>query len=503
MSSWWWGWPRVTFLPGGWTIPSCPTGPDPAAGGDLAGRRRHRDEERRAFVGALYAAPVRILTAPLSDQRSQQPRLPARWFVEAASTRAGRSVATGELVQGRDAWPWLTVVESLPASLRAGASDETEWILGDLGRWTRAGHEPATHPYVQARPELARGMEAVTERASGSLTRWEGLVGPHPSLVVDPSRPLSPTSLQRWAECPRRYLLESVLGVHETLRPEEVLRLNPLDRGTLVHDALERFFRERATSADLGQPWSDTDSQRLLTILGETCDEVESQGLTGKPVLWAIQRQRLFDELDLFLARDSAHRLAGGLIPTSFEVAFGGSSDEIGPVSLTVGDRTLRFKGRIDRIDVTADGSAVEVIDYKTGGAQRFGVIDRDCVDEGRLLQLPVYALAAREAYPTARVSASYWFVTDSDSRHQHKEVPLTPLNRARFAEVVGHIADGIEDGLFPANPGKEDRESWTNCRFCPYDRVCPTQRDEVWARVAVSGDADTYLSLQPAGRDR
>jgi ATP-dependent helicase/nuclease subunit B len=474
-----------------------------AGTGGLAGRRRQRDEERRAFLAALDAAPVRILTTPRSDQRSFQPRLPARWFVDVVSARAGRPVGADELSAPHPEWPWFVAVESLPASVASGAGNETEWLLGALGRWTSAGRAPASHPQVRQRPALARGLAAVQARAVGSLTAWEGLVGRHPSLAIDPSRPLSPTSLQRWAECPRRYLLDSVLRVAETLRPEEVLRLNPLDRGTLVHDALERFFREAAAVGDLGETWTDTDSERLMDIVSQGCDEVEAQGLTGKPVLWAMQRQVLLDELARFLARDTARRISRGLVPTSFEVAFGGSADEIGPVTFTTGRRTLRFRGRIDRIDVTADGAEVEVIDYKTGGAQRYAALDRDCVDAGRLLQLPVYALAAAQAYPTAEVSASYWFVTDSDSRHQHKQVPLTEANQSRFGSVIGHIADGIEDGLFPANPGKEDRESWVNCRYCPYDRVCPTHRDEVWERVAMADGARAHVSLQADGDGR
>jgi hypothetical protein len=343
-------------------------------------------------------------------------------------------------------------------------------------------------------------MAAVAARATGGLTEWEGLVGRHPMLAIDPSRPLSPTALQRWAECPRRYLLDRVLHVRETARPEEVLQLNPLDQGSLVHAALDQFFRERAEAGDLGRPWTTADRSRLLAIVEAGCEEVEAQGLTGKPVLWGIQRRNLHQHLQVFLEQDAAHRSDGGdLVPQEFEVGFGDADDELGPVALTVGERTIRFHGRIDRIDANADRTIVEVIDYKTGRAEQVRAIDADPVDSGKRLQLPVYALAAWRAYPGAEITASYWFVTDTGSRHVHKPVPLTAETRARFTDVVGHLADGIEDGVFPGNPGPEDRDSWDNCRFCPYDRVCPSQRDEIWERVLLSPESLSYRSLELA----
>jgi RecB family exonuclease len=375
--------------------------------------------------------------------------------------------------------------------------------LAELQRWVGGGGDAAMHPFLLDRPAVQRGVAATAARASGGLSEWEGLVGRHPLLAIDPGRPLSPTALQRWAECPRRYLFERVLHVRETTRPEEVLQLNALDQGSLVHAALEQFFRERAEAGDLGRAWTDVDRVRLLEIVESLCDEAEAQGLTGKPVLWALQRRNLHEHLQLFLDHDAAHRAGGGgLIPQDFEVGFGGPDDPLGPLTFAVGSRTLRFHGRIDRIDASPDRSVIEVIDYKTGRSEQVRAIDDDCVDEGRRLQLPVYALAAARAFPDATITASYWFVTDTGSRHEHKPVPLTDRTRARFADVVGHIADGIEDGVFPGNPGEEDRDTWNNCRYCPYDRICPSQRDEIWERVLLSSDAAAYRSLRASDEE-
>jgi hypothetical protein len=44
-------------------------------------------------------------------------------------------------------------------------------------------------------------------------------------------------------------------------------------------------------------------------------------------------------------------------------------------------------------------------------------------------------------------------------------------------------IAEGIDGGSFPLNPGVNDwdwrarRETYSNCFRCPYDRLCPPDR--------------------------
>jgi CRISPR/Cas system-associated exonuclease Cas4 (RecB family) len=123
--------------------------------------------------------------------------------------------------------------------------------------------------------------------------------------------------------------------------------------------------------------------------------------------------------------------------------------------------------------------------------------LKEDPVAAGKFLQLPVYALAAEQGYPGADITASYWFVIDRDSTLQHLPIPLTQETRERFRAVIGRITDGIEDGVFPGNPGDEDWHSWRNCKICPYERVCPTERDEIWERIALSDEVAPYRGLQ------
>jgi len=449
-----------------------------------AGRRHWRAEERRLVLGLTGSAGLVVLSRARADRRSGQPYEPSPWWEEA-----------------RDAGARLLEVPSLTAAMARQPLCEEDVVADALDACTRAGGAVSEHPLVVGNKALSRGLACVTARTGAGLTPWEGLVGRHPALYLEPGRALSPTALEQWALCPRRYLLSNVLGVAETERPEDMLELSALHLGSLVHEALEDFFKERAAAGALGEEWTPADVERLVAVLRRHAASAEAQGLTGKPVPWAHQRRRLEAALRGFLVTDRDRRAADRLVPLAFEIGFGlgQGDDEQGPVEHALAERTLRFRGRIDRIDANKDRSVVSVVDYKTGRAERYRPPEDDPMDGGRRLQLPVYALAAQEQFPGATVQASYWFLTDPAPPVR---VALDDKTMRRFDEVVGAIADGIEDGLFLANPGEEAFEGWENCRFCPFDRVCPSDRDEIYGRTSADPNAAPYLRLSNTEHD-
>ncbi|HVM41479.1 MAG TPA: hypothetical protein VM618_11950, partial [Acidimicrobiia bacterium] len=59
-----------------------------------------------------------------------------------------------------------------------------------------------------------------------------------------------------------------------------------------------------------------------------------------------------------------------------------------------------------------------------------------------------------------------------------------------------------IEAGRFPARPGGDEwdpfrrLETFENCRYCPYDPVCPADRDEAWDRIRDHDEVRAYADL-------
>jgi ATP-dependent helicase/nuclease subunit B len=478
--------------------------------GALAVHAVRRAEERRDYLAALAAAPVRSLSYPRADPRAQRKRLPARWLLESASQLAGEPVGADELIRLPSA-AWLRVVPSFEAGVRAPgeAGSLTERDVDSLRTWQEARRPLDHHPLVAATPSLAAGVSAVRDRRSAALTRFDGHVGPVSGLLPDENAALSPTSLESWAMCPFSYLLGRVLRVRAVDRPEANDRISPLERGRLVHAVLAEFLDsvEPRTSPD--QPWADDERALLLAIAERCCNAAEAEGLTGRPLLWKLDRRRILREIEGFLDTDEEVRHALGIVPRAGgrELRFGFGDESGEPAAVTLADgRTVRFHGYIDRVDQGPGGSPIVVFDYKTGR------VDDPAagLERGTRLQLPVYALASSRLDPTADVRAYYWSVGASGSDALSDPVDLDEPTRAQFADRVSTIVDGIGDGVFPAFPDspRQDgrgRETWENCCYCPFDRVCPPARDDDWTRKRVDPVVARFRELadpaeEPAG---
>lgn len=473
-----------------------------AAEGALPSAADRAADERRDYLWALAAAPERVLSFARADDRGRRARLPSRWLLESASRLAGRPLYADDLA-GHPPADWLTQVPSFAAFVAAGRDDDIatgsaqELRLTSLWAWTGAGGRAGEHPVVRGEPAFRRGLEARAARRSARLTRWDGLVGPaaREARVLD--RVQSATGLQWWATCPRRFFFERLLDVAETPTPEDALQLPPLEAGTLVHLALERFLAETPARTSPHQPWTPAEREHLASIFDDVCVEAERRGLTGRPLLWRIQRRRMRRDVVGFLDRDEEARSRDGVVPVAGELGFGTADGELPGVEVVTGHgRKLTFRGKIDRVDAAPDGSRVVVLDYKTGSIVRYRSLHEDPVQAGRSLQLPLYALAARGRFGDVPTSAAYWFVSE---RADYRRIPVTLDERttARFLEVLDAVADGIEAGVFPGNPGREDgRRRHANCGICPYDAVCPRDRSQAWERVQADPVLEPYRRL-------
>src|SRR5207237_4476899 len=95
---------------------------------------------------------------------------------------------------------------------------------------------------LAANPHLRRALRA---RARRWLRRWtpaDGLVEPDEETLAAlarhriGARPFSPTSLESYAACPYRFLLQSIHGLRPRDEIEALETLDPLTRGALIHE---------------------------------------------------------------------------------------------------------------------------------------------------------------------------------------------------------------------------------------------------------------------------
>lgn len=461
----------------------------------LAGRAAARTRrDREDFLAACAAAPRVIMSFPAADLRGQRKNLPSRWLLDTATELAGERIYTADferIIEQPAGHDWMLAVPSfqsglLSAGLPPGTSHE--FALREL---LAAGSTVESAPPVLDDPALAQGLRSTRARVSTAFTEWDGNAAGTGTFSIIDGAATSPTRLEAWAACGFRYFLASVLRVEPTPEPGDELSISALNRGALVHDVLETFFRERGPGKEPGDPWTADDRARLQEIALQACQDAEADGVTGRSLMWRLEKDLLLRDLDALLDVDQARREGLGARFVEAEFAFGNA--ERAPVTVELPGGAIRFRGRIDRVDRCDDGTLV-VYDYKTGSDYGFKDLNDDPLGSGRRLQLPVYSLAANEHLGGEQVEAAYWFVRDG-MKDNPRHLPAS-IAREQLPRVLESIASGIADGVFPARPGPKKWDEWENCKFCDYDRVCPSDRGRRWYRKRDDDALAGYVSL-------
>lgn len=469
--------------------------------GALPLRREAQLRERRDYLAALAGGNRRRLSYSRVDPITRRAQYPSPWLLEAASTLEDERV-TSEQLHTYEA-PWLTVIESMEDALRQAedgrAADGHEYDVLSLARFQRTGSRLRWHPLASAGGPLGRALAMDRARARNELTEWDGFVGAIAGssgrLGGSLSQVMSPTRLESWAICPYRHFLANVLNLSAWETPEDVLTTSPLERGSLVHTILERFIKEAmdARGPSPREGWILLQRKRLREIAQEEFQVAERRGVTGRRVLWEVAQEDILQDLERFLDDDEQYRANEGMQPRHSEYAFGFDGP---PVELALPDGGgIRFRGFIDRVDVAQDGRRAVVMDYKTGSSRPYGKMEDDPLMAGKQLQLPVYALAVRQTLlPDAALRAEYWFISANGG---YIRVPVTlDAIEAEFRNTVQAIVEGVRGGIFPANPGPPGFGGPENCRYCDFQRICPTNKMALWARKVDSPQVAAYKKL-------
>ncbi|MHB8463388.1 MAG: PD-(D/E)XK nuclease family protein [Acidimicrobiales bacterium] len=431
------------------------------AAGDLALAGDRVGRQHRWLLAALAGGDRHLICVPRGDLRRSTERVPSRWVDVAGCEH----------------------VASFDAGLRALASPAT----AQEHRLRTLMGGPLRDPIV------TRGTEMVEARRSDRFTRFDGNLA---GLPIPPTLETSATRLERWAVCPFASLMGDVLGVAPIDNPEDHLQVAPMVKGELIHTILERFLLEHlAVPPPPDQAWSDTDRQRLAAIADEVCADYEASGLTGRAIFWARDRERIHGELRRFLADDSAHRRAHRSHPVAAELAFSAVRLEL------PGGRAVHFRGKADRVDEAEDGT-LHVMDYKSGKPDRYNGLSATDPDlGGRKLQLPVYALAARQhrAAGQVPVEAEYWFVSEVGG-FRRIGYPVTPEVLDLVAVRVEAIVEGIEAGVFPHRPTTQSTTPFVECQWCDPDGLGVADLRRQWERKRHDPALAAYVAMSDSG---
>jgi ATP-dependent helicase/DNAse subunit B len=193
----------------------------------------------------------------------------------------------------------------------------------------------------------------------------------------------------------------------------------PMLRGDLAHRVLEDTLRALSAGGPLTPERLDEARALLRAALDARADDAT---ISPNPERRRSALRRL--EADLLRYVEQAARGHSAFAPREFELRFGGPDDPLGPAELAGGE--LRLQGRIDRIDVSADGGEAIVYDYKGKAAppQARWVEDAN-------LQVGLYLLALPQLLDLEAVGGLY-----------------QPLGRDDDGRPRGLLLEGADPGL-------------------------------------------------------
>jgi ATP-dependent helicase/DNAse subunit B len=284
------------------------------------------------------------------------------------------------------------------------------------------------------------------------------------------------------------------MGIEALTEPEKEATINPLDKGTLIHSILWKFFtglrKERGSSLQL----EPKDLERLLETANKKFIEFEKMGVTGYSMLWEVEKRNILDNLIDFFNEELNNT---EFIPTYFEVRYGMkhldfqeseiSTEE--PVPLKLAGKTINLRGRIDRIDLTKDGKGARVRDYKTGKVWA----KANDFQGGTTLQLPLYLYAARHLlgplYKGIQVESAEYYSLKNRKRVSFEGFELT-AKEAELQEILKTIAGSIEEGVFIAVPNAQ-------CRYCELKIICGTWTEMLFNRKSKDPRVKRYLEMK------
>jgi ATP-dependent helicase/nuclease subunit B len=312
-------------------------------------------------------------------------------------------------------------------------------------------------PELIARAKLLFSPAPVQSQAPARRVAWK--LSPPAGKQAPPSAlNLSASAIRSYLDCPFRYYLENKLG----LRRQETLKrdMDAMEFGTLVHAALEQLARDKAMR--------DIDDETMLAdYLVVALNEATAAKLGQiKSFALRIQVEAAAARLRAVAGVEASLRREGWRtreVEWQWNITLGGYA----------------FNGRIDRIDVHADGRW-RILDYKTGDlghapwethlASRpkdfSWLLPEALVEiEGKArrwtdLQLPLYLLALRQELGN-EARAGYFLIprTKEDCAVvEWTELSRELIDQAECCAIA--VAKAIEAGRFwPPAPSPRWRD--------------------------------------------
>lgn len=306
-------------------------------------------------------------------------------------------------------------------------------------------------------------------------------------LLSFSNRQYSISQLETYAKCPFKFFIERILKIDAIEEPTE--DIEAIEMGNILHNILFQFYskiRKLNIKIDSADP---TSMQKVRSILDEIAQEQIAKAPFKSPLTF-YEKEKIYgiggNEKESILNRFVEYESENNkeFIPGYFEVRFGSlkeeSSDEILSDAEPIKVDGIKLKGKIDRIDLSIENDAFNVVDYKLSGKKP----SLRELKEGISLQLPVYLYAASELLkkkfnkdfsPNDMIIYSLKYSSDEFGKlrvtsNDREITTIEQLINLTIKHIKNYISR-ISDGTFGLSP-HEDREKIV-CRYCQFKSVC------------------------------
>ncbi len=444
----------------------------------LEDQSRRVANERAALAVAVGAARQRVvLSYPRFESDKARPRVPSFYALEAVRAAEGRLPGFTELSRRADQASKTRMGWPAPEHA-ADAIDASEYDLAVLHAFLLGSQkeiEGAAHYLLTASERLRRALQFRARRWRPEWRSVDGLVEPSAlaraaldaRLQTLTSRGFAVTALEKYATCPYRFYLSTVVGLGPRKAIADVEELDPVTRGLLVHELLHAVGSELHRLGLFSEAGDAAAASAVVNrVVEQRAEKWRDDLAPAIPRVW----QDAIEEIRLDALRWAEQAREGAWLPLQFEHRFGyseaGGSSTDGPVLLSFG---LPLRGAIDIIEQRGD--TLRASDYKTG----IGATEAAVVGGGSFLQPLLYALVLEKLFPEHGILGGNAYYCTSRGGFKRTEVELNDGTRAAATEVHLGIASAFAQGFFPAAPAAE------TCEQCNYRKLCgPYERERV-----------------------
>ena len=442
---------------------------------DLAADEDRVAAERLQLRLAAGAAGQALVASYASMETAQaRPRVPSFYAIDLQRAVTGQVPGYETLMRAAQQRSGARLAWPAPQD-PAAAIDAAEHDLSVLQKYLRGADADIAgraRYLFDLNPALRRALVARHLRLTRNWTPHDGVMAPPALLAAHrlKARAYSASALQRFATCPYQFYLSTVLRLSPREEAAPLTMLDPLTRGSMVHEMLAEIMR-----ALIDAGWTPLPEARLADAHGVADTIVTNVAARyhdrlTPPILrvWedavtAIRRD--IHEWVRRLPLDGARWTPAGVeIGVGFPGGFG--LDAASRKEDAVLPDGTRLHGVVDLLE-RGTGDEWRITDYKTG---KYRLTGNTIVNGGRTLQPILYAMAVESVF-AGRVTASRLYYCTDDGGYEDHPWAITGAvgdqTRTAGLEVLAIIDHAIEEGRFPAAPSDEA------CTWCDFRAVC------------------------------